>query len=297
MVDHVFGGDWTEEKLSALRHYLKAYRLIFTKNAKAQYFKTIYLDAFAGTGSRKAQRTDDDQLALLDASDLDAIETYKAGSARIALGLDQPFDRYIFVDKNPDHAAELSRVIREDFSQLEKRCRVWTADGCEVLRQLCVYNADWNKERAVVFLDPYGMNVEWDLIALIAKTKAIDLWLLWPLGMGVNRLLPKSGKPNTVFSAKLTRMFGCDDWESFYRTETTSDLFSGECSLTVKDVTFEDIGLLYLEQLKKVFAGVAPKVKMLRNSRGNPMYMLCFASANPKGAKTAIDIASYLLDN
>ena len=53
--DHVFGGDWTEKKLDCLRKYFTAYRQIFTTNPKAQYFKTWYVDAFAGTGARVAR--------------------------------------------------------------------------------------------------------------------------------------------------------------------------------------------------------------------------------------------------
>lgn len=295
MVDHVFGGDWTEQKLSALRQYLKAYRLIFTRNAKAQYFKTIYIDAFAGTGSRK-DRCDGEQMSLLDPADEAAVNRYKAGSAKIALSLDQPFDEYIFVDKNPLHIAELERSVGCDFPALISRCKFWEADGCDVIRELCNYR-NWKKERAVVFLDPYGMNIEWDLIERIAKTKAMDLWLLVPLGMGANRLLTRDGMPNEIFAAKLTRMFGNDKWDQFYRTQQTHDLFAGERTVTTKEVTFEEIGYFYLDRLTSVFAGVAPRFKLLKNSRGNPMYMLCFAAANPIGAKPAIDIASYLLDN
>jgi len=47
-----FGGDWTEEKLKRLSAYLRQYRRIFTKNPKAQFFQTIYVDAFASTGYR-----------------------------------------------------------------------------------------------------------------------------------------------------------------------------------------------------------------------------------------------------
>jgi hypothetical protein len=57
MADHKFGGDWTEIKLSRLQKYLKAYRHIFTQNEKARYFKTWYVDAFAGTGSRTQTST------------------------------------------------------------------------------------------------------------------------------------------------------------------------------------------------------------------------------------------------
>jgi hypothetical protein len=34
---------------------------------------------------------------------------------------------------------------------------------------------NWQKERAVVYLDPYGMQVEWSTIEALAATKAIDL--------------------------------------------------------------------------------------------------------------------------
>lgn len=33
-----------------------------------------------------------------------------------------------------------------------------------------------------MFLDPYGMQVERETIDTIARTKAIDTWLLFPLG-------------------------------------------------------------------------------------------------------------------
>ena len=52
MIEHVFGGDWTEDKLTRLSKYLNAYRRIFTTNPNASFLKTRYVDAFAGTGSR-----------------------------------------------------------------------------------------------------------------------------------------------------------------------------------------------------------------------------------------------------
>lgn len=47
------------------------------------------------------------------------------------------------------------------------------------------------RRRAVVFLDPFGMQVEWRTIERIGQTKAIDLWILFPLGVAVNRFLTK----------------------------------------------------------------------------------------------------------
>jgi three-Cys-motif partner protein len=52
MAKHVFGGDWTTDKLERVRKYLCAYTKIFSSNERASYLTTIYVDAFAGTGER-----------------------------------------------------------------------------------------------------------------------------------------------------------------------------------------------------------------------------------------------------
>jgi three-Cys-motif partner protein len=293
MTDHEFGGGWTEQKLVALKSYLQAYRLIFSQNEKAKIFKTIYVDAFAGTGDRKASSMNSD-FSLFSANELPEIDAYHKGSARIALELTSPFDEYIFVEKKRDHADQLLDMIHRDFHLLEPRCKVLQEDGPEAIRQLCS-SRDWKKERAVLFLDPYGMNVEWTLLKDISDTKAIDLWLLFPLGAGANRLLKRDSIPPQGFSDKLTRIFGTQDWQTaFYKKSPQTDLFGDEPSL-VKDTTFEQIGQYMIERLKTIFPGVAPRTKALLNSRNNPMYLLCFAASNPIGAPTAIKIANHLL--
>lgn len=300
MTEHRFGGDaWTERKLDALAGYLAAWRTIFTGNPKAQYFKTLYVDAFAGTGSRKNPKptSADDQYKLsLEDDDVVLPDDYRRGSARIALELASPFDQYIFVEKNAEHAAELKRMIVIDFPMLADRCRVWEADGCDVMRELCTTHKNWDQWRAVAFLDPYGMNVEADLLWRIGNTKAIDLWLLFPLGMGVNRLLTSKGIPHKAFADKLTRVFGSTDWETaFYRQPTTGDLFVEAPANVEKYADFDAIGEHYRKRLQNWFAKVAPRSKVLRNSTGNPLYWLFFAAANPIGAPTAVKIADYLM--
>jgi len=41
--------------------------------------------------------------------------------------------------------------------------------------------------------------------------------------------------------------------------------------------------------------GVAENLLLLRNSKNNPLYLLCFASGSSRGAKTAIKIAQDIL--
>ena len=160
MVEHSFGGPWTERKLKCLRDYLNGYRTIFTGNPRARYFRTWYVDAFAGTGSRSAAAPD---APLLDSyTDTEAKE-YQDGSVRIALGLSSPFDQYLFIEKSRKRAGELRRVITTDYAPLDDRCDIRTGEANAEIRKWCA-ERDWSKERAVVFLDPYGMQVEWETV-------------------------------------------------------------------------------------------------------------------------------------
>jgi three-Cys-motif partner protein len=295
VTEHRFGGPWTEEKLSRLKKYLHAYMTIFSSNKRAAYFRAVYLDAFAGTGFRKDPSSQDEVGDLLFddvASDADA-DALRKGSAQVALETAPPFAEYVFIEHAPDHAQELSR-LRSLFPALSQRIRVVREDANEHLRGWCAAT-DWNKTRAVVFLDPYGMQVEWATIAAMGPTQGIDLWILFPLGVGVNRLLLKGGPPRGPWADRLTRIFGTEAWQNvFYRPSGQQKLFGGQPD-TVKDADFKQIARFWVDRLKTIFPEVAPNPLPLRNSKGVPIYLLSFAAANPKGGKTAVKIAQDIL--
>jgi three-Cys-motif partner protein len=97
------------------------------------------------------------------------------------------FPEYIFIEHNEEHAENLSD-LRRRFPNIVRRIKIIPEDANVYLLKWC-RETDWNKMRAVVFLDPYGMQVEWATIEAMAGTKSIDLWVLFPLGVGVNRFL------------------------------------------------------------------------------------------------------------
>lgn len=293
MAKHEFGGDWTTEKLERLRKYLAAYTTIFSRNPRAQKLTSIYVDAFAGTGYRSRPRQP--QAESLPLSEFTAPDTdaFLKGSARIALEIEPAFKHYLFIEQDPERAQELEQ-LKAEFPGKAARVRIVLADANRYLTQWCA-NTDWRLNRAVVFLDPYGMQVEWPLIQAIAKTRAIDLWLLFPLGMAVNRLLTKAEPPPDEWARILTRIFGTGDWQSaFYPQQKVQTLF-GEEDLKSKQADFDQIGQFFVERLKTVFTAVADNPLPLLNSRNVPLYLLCFASGNPKGAPTAIKIAQNIL--
>lgn len=301
-MEHSFGGRWTDDKLERIDKYLSAYMTIFERNAAASRLETLYVDAFAGTGRRsEAKATGDPSEQLFE----DAIENedageLKKGSAHIALNRQRPFDQYLFVDRDQEHARQLED-LRSTFPQLSDRIEIKVADANPFLKRFCE-STDWSRRRAVVFLDPYGMQVDWTTIEAIAATKAIDLWLLFPLGMGVNRLLTRRRPPGGAQAERLTRMFGTDEWkEAFYRPDRQEEaqLFTleeqSDDPSRAKSANFNAISEFFVSRLKLIFPGVSENPYPLTNSKNVPLYLLCFAAANPRGAPTAVNIANYIL--
>jgi three-Cys-motif partner protein len=86
----------------------------------------------------------------------------------------------------PARADQLRALLTERYLALAKRCSLHEEQANTFL-QAWSRRTDWTRTRAVVFLDPYGMAVEWRTIAATAATRAIDLWILFPVGTGVNR--------------------------------------------------------------------------------------------------------------
>jgi three-Cys-motif partner protein len=288
---HRFGGDWTTQKLEVVRRYLESY----TTALKNQPFRKLYIDAFAGTGYRKARNTDEagEGQALL-FPDLAAEEPQELldGSARLALKCSPPFDEYRFIERSPERCQQLE-VLKAEFPELGDRVNVQPGDANPFIRALC--QEDWSGRRAVLLLDPYGMQVEWATVEAVARTKAIDLWLLFPLGIGVSRLLTRSGEIPASWRARLNQLLGTADWyEEFYQVESTRTLFGEESDRVVKAST-EVIGRYFVQRLGRIFAAVSQSPAVLVNSRNNPLYLLCFAAGNPRGADIALRIADHLL--
>ncbi len=297
MVHHKFGGNWTDEKLARLREYLIAYMTIFTENPGARSFITNYVDAFAGTGYRVESGDPSQGLGtLFDDDDLGEVASYAQGSARIALEIPKPFDKYTFIEKDLGRASVLEH-LKQEFPERADRIEIILGDANEELQAIC-QETDWGRNRAVVFLDPYGMQVKWCTLKRIAETKAIDMWLLFPLGQAINRLLTRNEIPRGAQADRLTETFGTEGWrDAFYKPNPQQQLsmFSSSDQHFIKDTDFEGIAGFFLERLGSIFHSVAPNYYSLRNSKNVPLYLLCFAAGNPKGARTAIRIANHLL--
>ena len=289
---HQFGGGWTSKKLEVIAGYLGSY----TKALKNKPFKKGYIDGFAGSGYRKLGSKGLSQPLRESLLFPDLAETEPQGlldgSASFALKTEPRFDSYIFIEQNAKRRTSLKKLKRK-FPSLAKDISIRGEDANTEIKELC--NKNWGSHRAVLFLDPYGMQVDWTTVEVVAKTESIDLWVLFPLGIAVNRLLKTSGDIPKSWRERLNRLFGTEDWyDKFYDKQTTTDLFVGERECVVK-APMEAVGRYYNDRLRGIFAGVVDEPRVLRDSSKNPLYLLCFAVGNEKGKPTALPIAQHML--
>ncbi len=283
-----FGGNWTEQKLEMIRKYLGAYAKIMSK----QKFEFAYVDAFAGTGYRELKKNVSESLEFSFSDSIDKeSQEFLDGSAKIALSIEPKFNRYIFIEKDLNRFKELER-LKTNHNDLAECINLVNEDANDFLQSFC--KANWKKHRAVVFLDPFGMQVTWDTISLIAKTKAIDLWILFPLGSGVSRLLKRDGKISKNLKEKLSQMFGEDAWyDEFYKPSRQMSLID-ETPLE-KVASFDSIAAYFVSRLETIFPHVHQNPLPLLNSKNNPLFLLCFAAGAKKGGDTAVKIANDIL--
>ncbi len=291
-----FGGDWTNVKLEVIAKYLRAYTTALKNSPTPETpFHKIYIDAFAGTGYRDARRDDaskDQQNLIFPDIAEPGPQALLEGSARMALQIKPLFDEYIFIEQKAASCVHLEE-LKIEFPHLADAISVQQGDANIEIQSLCVARS-WKMDRAVLFLDPFGMQVDWRTIESIAETKAIDLWLLFPLGIGVNRLLTRSGDIPDPWRKRLSAFLGTDDWyDEFYKVEAGSDtLFPQE---RIIKASMDVIGRYFNNRLKTIFEGVAETPGVLRNSANNPLYLLCFAVGNKNGRPIALNIAEHLL--
>jgi len=266
---HQFGGFWTRVKLERLSSYLPC----FTREMGRDYC-TIYVDPFAGTGTINYYKPSKTGLKgfFPDPPPID-------GSAKRALKVDPLFDRYIFVDRDHDHCQELRRM-RDRFPHLKDRVRVRKGDANERIVRLCEAT-DWSSSRAFFFLDPYGMQVNWKTIEAIAKTKAADVWYLFPISATL-RLLQRRNKPPRSQRLKLDRFFGERSWaREFYHTLGYNGLISGPIRVTSRHAHERQVVRYFVRRLRSAFEWVSKTPLRLVNKRGSLMFHLYFASSIP----------------
>ncbi|MCM8781865.1 MAG: three-Cys-motif partner protein TcmP [Candidatus Omnitrophica bacterium] len=261
-------GKWSEDKLKLLEKYLNAYTTIMKgqKWCKNGYH---YIDAFAGTGKPKAKDE----------------ERYIDGSPIVALKIKHPFKSYIFIEKENWRIAKLEK-LKTEFADIDIKIKQGDCNKI-IIKEIVPAIRYENFNRGIIFLDPFGMDIEWPTVESITKTKALEIFLNFPV-MAINRSVLRKNpyKLTEEEVERMNRFWGSTDWRTNIYKEVPN-LFGIHIEKVPQ--TGKSLGSLFQKRLEQVFPEVTFPLVM-KNSKGAPLYCLIFAGHNPTGKKIAQDI-------
>ncbi len=303
-----FGGEWSDIKLGAVREYFKAFNSALSRTS----FTRVYIDAFAGGGRIKPK--DDKKLPPQHAQDIELFsaelelteeaeykesEEFRHGSPLLALEADPAFHEFIFIERDQETLNHLRAQVTEAESLKGRPVQFLCDDANAALTRISRLN--WRSRRATIFLDPFALHVRWETLAAIARTEAMDMWMLFP-AMAVNRMLPRNAEVPDAWAQRLNETFGDTSWrQAFYAMPEPApiqDLFHDMLPLAKEEKLDDPFGRLsryVTARLKTVFADAFDEPLILKTPSGSPLFLLCFAVANQKGAPIAKRIANGIL--
>jgi three-Cys-motif partner protein len=260
-------GYWSELKLEIVEKYGSAYTRAF---AREKQLKKYYIDAFSGAGVHVSKRTGGQ------------IE----GSPARALKISPPFDHFYFIDMDADKTRHLATLCasRADVD-------IHTGDSMPYLRQQLLPTIKYeNFNRALCLLDPYGLHLDWEVIAQAGQSRAVDMFLNFPvMDMNRNAIWRNSEKVSQDGMHRMTRFWGDESWkQAAYAESPQHNLFFAPDLIKQSN---DSIVTRFRERLNKV-AGfrVVPKPLPMKNSNNAVVYYLFFASQKPVAQKIIDDI-------
>lgn len=259
-------GNWSQIKLDIVEKYGAAYTTAFL-NAK---LKKYYVDAFCGPGVHVSKDSGEEV----------------AGSPARALKVSPPFDGYYFIDLAPEKTDYLQRLCggRADV-------HIYTADASTCLMKDVLPGIKYEKyTRALCLLDPYGLHLDWNVVATAGKSRAIDMFLNFPvMDMNRNAIWKNPDKVPKDGVDRMAAFWGDESWKkAAYAESPQDDLFGARDIVKQHNDAIIDA---FRERLKTV-AGFqfVPNPLPMRNSNNAIVYYLFFASQKPVAEKIITDI-------
>jgi three-Cys-motif partner protein len=249
-------GDWSEIKLEIVEKYGAAYTKAFANLGRR--LKKFYVDAFSGAGVHVSKRT----------------KSHVEGSPARALKITPPFDAFYFIDMDAAKTDYLQTLCKN-----RTDVHIHTGDANPYLTKQLLPTIQYREyKRALCLLDPYGLDLDWQVIHQAGHSKAVDMFLNFPV-MDMNRnaiwrnpdQVPRSG------IERMTRFWGDESWRNAAYAESPQWDFFAPPDLVKQNN--DAVVAAFQERLKKVAGfSLVPKPLPMRNSSNAVVYYLFFAS-------------------
>lgn len=250
-------GYWSEIKLEIVRDYAKEYSKILTNQTNPSLYH-VYIDGFAGGGVHVSRRTGE----LVPGSPLNALE------------IEPRFREYFLIDLDGDKVKQLHELAGDT-----PNVHLLAGDCNIVLLSQVFPNVRWGQyRRGMCLLDPYGLHLDWEVVATAGGMRTIDLFLNFPtMDMNRNALWRNPGAVDPDDLDRMTAYWGDESWRKVvYRPSPQRTLFG---DILYEKAGNEAVAQAFRKRLQDVagFANVPDPLPM-RNSKGAVVYYLFFAS-------------------
>lgn len=256
-------GAWSEIKLEIIEAYAREYTKIFQAERQREAgFRAIYVDAFAGAGYHTSRTTGEPIV----------------GSPNRALSVRPGFHEFHFIELDNERSDALRKAV-EGISN----AHVYPGDCNKVMLSKVIPQLKRNRmNRALVLLDPYGLQLDWEVIAELGSTGAVDLFLNFPvMDMNRNAFWSDPEGRSAAHIDRMNRFWGDASWQDVVYYETQPDLFE-HVELKKHERADRRVVAAFRDRLVKV-AGFSRPIEPLpmRNSTKAIVYYLFFASTKP----------------
>jgi three-Cys-motif partner protein len=258
-------GYWSELKLEIVEKYGSAYAKAFRNTRLKKY----YIDGLCGAGVHLSKKT----------------ATQVEGSPARALKILPPFDEYYFIDIDEEKTSYLQTICgsRSDV-------HIHTGDATEYLTKELLPKIQFtNYERALCLLDPYGLHIDWEVMYQAGQSKAIDMFLNFPvMDMNRNAIWKNPERVPQDGIERMTKFWGDESWKQAAYAESQQGSFFGR--EMVKQGNNEIVAAFRQRLKKNAGFKFVPEPLPMRNSNNAVVYYLFFASQKPVAEKIVGDI-------
>lgn len=258
-------GNWTQDKLFYVKHYIDTFEKAMRES---KWRQRVYIDLFAGPGKCQDRKT----------------KEYFLGSPLIALTTEYPFTNYFFVDNDPKNLEALkirshkTKVSENKIHFLEGNAnkKVYEITQ-EITRVDSIYTPGVWPSLNLAFLDPNGLELEWNIIAELARMKRMDLIIHYSQ-QGVERMVIRSA--NSPQPTKLDLFFGDKGWRDVYQKYKDAAGGYHRPLINYYKTNLKKLGYEEVKDDEEIWTE-----PLMRNQKNAPLYRLLFASKSQLGIK------------
>jgi len=258
-------GLWSEVKLAIIREYMPAY----SKLVNDYHLYHLYIDGFAGYGMHESKTSGE----IVPGSPLNALNTLP------------PFREYHFIDLNPAKVQQL-RTYAPD------RCNVHVHEGdCNEILLKLLPMAQWEQHRrALCLLDPYNIDIAWEVVAAAGRMKSVEIFLnFMVMDMNMNVLLNHPEKALSSQTERMNGFWGGESWrQAVYARQGA--LFDQDAQVKLSDSNAKVAEAYRARMIEVAGFQFVPEPLPFLNEQGATIYNLFFASPNKTGHDIVVDI-------